>query len=165
MQPSYPFKRGNEELYDLSVDPGEENNIARENPELLAMFRRELKDRRNQRLDMDIGQAEAKSGYYSGVKSFRLCSLRFLLNPPMVRLDYFRFLKLSVYGDLWPKKKMILTNISVVMKTLRTATSQNREVEGAESEDGESEDDEEDFGKEWEIYPMIPLNSALVEVL
>lgn len=58
LQPSYPFKRGSEELYDLSADPGEDENIARNNPELIAMFRRELKERRRERLDMDIGQAQ-----------------------------------------------------------------------------------------------------------
>ena len=58
LQPSYPFKRGSEELYDLSVDPGEKQNIADKSPELVAMFRRELKERRRQRLDMDIGQAQ-----------------------------------------------------------------------------------------------------------
>jgi choline-sulfatase len=58
LQPSYPFKRGSEELYDLSVDPGEKQNIADKSPELIAMFRRELKERRRQRLDMDIGQAQ-----------------------------------------------------------------------------------------------------------
>ncbi len=58
LQPSYPFRKGSEELYDLSVDPGEEVNIARESPEIVAMFRRELKERRQQRLDMDIGEAE-----------------------------------------------------------------------------------------------------------
>ena len=43
---------------DLSVDPGEKQNIADKSPELIAMFRRELKERRRQRLDMDIGQAQ-----------------------------------------------------------------------------------------------------------
>ena len=58
LQPSYPFKRGVEELYDLSLDPKEENNIAAKSPGVIAMFRRELKERRQQKLDMDIGQAE-----------------------------------------------------------------------------------------------------------
>lgn len=58
LQPSYPFRRGEEELYDLSRDPGEEHNIASARPDLISMFRRELKQRRRQSLDMDVGEAE-----------------------------------------------------------------------------------------------------------
>jgi arylsulfatase len=57
--PSYPLRKGKEELYDLSADPGEKTNIASKQPDLLAKMRKllaALRSGKHQRFE--AGQAE-----------------------------------------------------------------------------------------------------------
>ncbi len=57
--PSYPMRRGTEELYDLSNDPGEETNIAAKHPDLLAKMRKLLAALRSGKHErFKAGQAE-----------------------------------------------------------------------------------------------------------
>ncbi|MFC1610851.1 sulfatase [Myxococcota bacterium] len=57
-QPSYPFIEGKEELFDLKQDPFERNNLVQDHPDVLQAFRKELKLRRTDRHDLEIGEAE-----------------------------------------------------------------------------------------------------------
>ncbi|HUU00625.1 MAG TPA: sulfatase [Myxococcota bacterium] len=57
--PSYPMRKGTEELYDLAADPGEKTNIAAKNPELLAKMRKLLAAMRSgKHRRFEAGQAE-----------------------------------------------------------------------------------------------------------
>ena len=58
LQPSYPFRRGREELYDLRSDPSELRNLIRERPAVLKQFQEELRARRGERLDLGVGDSE-----------------------------------------------------------------------------------------------------------
>ena len=57
LQPSYPFVRGQEELYDLLTDRRELIDISHDRPDVLEMFRGILRERREGRFDISIGQA------------------------------------------------------------------------------------------------------------
>jgi arylsulfatase A-like enzyme len=69
LQPSYPFVRGQEELYDLLTDPRELIDIAADRPEVVEMFRSLLQERRETRLDMSIGQASLTGDTLDVLKS------------------------------------------------------------------------------------------------
>lgn len=58
IQPSYPFIEGREELYDLKEDPRELRDVSSLHPDVVALFRDELKKRRRQKLDLSTGAAE-----------------------------------------------------------------------------------------------------------
>ncbi len=58
LQPSYPFTEGREELYDLKQDPHERRDLAGELPDVMRVFRKELQQRRSQRLALAAGKAE-----------------------------------------------------------------------------------------------------------
>ncbi|MEC9464873.1 MAG: sulfatase [Myxococcota bacterium] len=57
LQPSYPFVRGQEELYDLLTDRRELIDISDDRPDVLERFREILRERREESFDMSIGQA------------------------------------------------------------------------------------------------------------
>jgi arylsulfatase A-like enzyme len=58
IQPSYPWVEGKEELYDLKKDPQERQNLIDELPNVARVFRRELKMRRTDKQNLDVGTAE-----------------------------------------------------------------------------------------------------------
>jgi arylsulfatase A-like enzyme len=58
LQPSYPFVEGLEELYDLKADPRELNNVSARLADVTRAFRRELKMRRTDRHDLEVGEAQ-----------------------------------------------------------------------------------------------------------
>jgi arylsulfatase len=58
IQPSYPFQRGREELYDLRLDPSEQNDISKTQPAVLSVLRQELQRRRQGRFDLSTGVAD-----------------------------------------------------------------------------------------------------------
>lgn len=58
IQPSYPFVEGREELYDLKDDPRELRDLASQEPELISLFREELKKKRREKLDLRNGRAQ-----------------------------------------------------------------------------------------------------------
>lgn len=49
---------GREELYDVKEDPRELRDLASQEPELVALFRDELRKKRREKLDLSNGQAE-----------------------------------------------------------------------------------------------------------
>ena len=53
LQPTYPFKAGREELYDLRNDPREQRDIAKVKHEITSEFRQEWRRRRRSRLGLD----------------------------------------------------------------------------------------------------------------
>ncbi len=58
LQPSYPFIEGKEELYDLKKDPSERTDLSTHLPSVVRLFRQELKNRRKDRFDLAVGEAE-----------------------------------------------------------------------------------------------------------
>ncbi len=58
LQPSYPFVAGKEELYDLAVDPREEENLAGSRLELLRRYRKELRVRQRDKFSLQIGKSD-----------------------------------------------------------------------------------------------------------
>jgi arylsulfatase A-like enzyme len=58
IQPAYPFREGREELYDLKADPRERTDLSGALANVMRIFRRELKRRRTERLDLETGDAE-----------------------------------------------------------------------------------------------------------
>ncbi|MBI5507540.1 MAG: sulfatase [Deltaproteobacteria bacterium] len=58
LQPSYPWVEGREELYDLKADPLERRDLARDQNEVMRVFRKELDRRRGDRLNLQVGAAE-----------------------------------------------------------------------------------------------------------
>ncbi len=58
VQPSYPFIDGREELYDLKADPLERKDISAQATDMVRVFRKELVQRRSERLAMATGEAE-----------------------------------------------------------------------------------------------------------
>lgn len=58
LQPSYRFTEGREELYDLRNDPKERKDLIKELPEVAQVFQRELKMRRQEKLDLSSGKAQ-----------------------------------------------------------------------------------------------------------
>ncbi|MED5463191.1 MAG: sulfatase [Myxococcota bacterium] len=69
LQPSYPFRRGREELYDLRSDPSELRNLIRERPAVLKQFQEELRARRGERLDLGVGDSELSAETIAVLKS------------------------------------------------------------------------------------------------
>lgn len=57
LQPSYPFRLGREELYDLREDPQELRDISKSRPDLIALFRDELHHRRKSGMGLATGKA------------------------------------------------------------------------------------------------------------
>jgi arylsulfatase len=58
IQPSYPFTEGKEELYDLKADPQERRDVSGDMPDVIRVFRKELAQRRAQKLALSAGKAE-----------------------------------------------------------------------------------------------------------
>lgn len=58
IQPSYPFEKGKEELYDIATDPRELRDLSRAEPEVMQLFRQELQKRQSEKRGYKTGQAE-----------------------------------------------------------------------------------------------------------
>jgi arylsulfatase A-like enzyme len=58
LQPSYPFVAGKEELYDLAVDPREEDNLVHSRSDLLWRFRKELRVRQKDKFSLRVGKSD-----------------------------------------------------------------------------------------------------------
>lgn len=69
LQPSYPFKRGREELYDLHADPSEQTNLIRTRPAVARQFQEELRARRGVRLDLEVGDSALSAETIAVLKS------------------------------------------------------------------------------------------------
>ncbi len=58
IQPSYPFTRDREELYDIQEDPHQLHDLSKDRQDLMTQFRGELERRRHGKLDLAPGKAE-----------------------------------------------------------------------------------------------------------
>lgn len=56
-QPSYPFVKGREELYDLLQDPQEKHNLAAKQPHLVRQFRRQIRAYQQDQKSFQAGNA------------------------------------------------------------------------------------------------------------